>query len=73
MRTAINPINQVDPAVRKSDVGSMRIPDDGGALVRSAVETVTDAAGCTVGLGVTIDGEIEHVIVAGAVQLRATG
>ena len=53
--------------------GSILIPEFGGAMVRSEVETVNVAAVVGEVVGVTGLGAIEQVIVAGAMQFSATG
>ena len=52
--------------------GSILILDPGGAIVRSAVVTVSVAACDGVALGVTIEGETEQLKVAGALQVSDT-
>jgi len=49
------------------------IPELGGAIVRSAVVIASVAACDGAALGVTLLGETTQLIVAGALQLNATG
>jgi hypothetical protein len=65
-------MSHVVPMCRKAARGSILICELGGAIVRSAVLTVRRADGESVVLGVTLEGETAQLIVAGALQLRAT-